>query len=106
MAICYELSVPQHAEDAAKNGAEYYIASVVEDTIDKAIGKLSATATKYKMMVLMANAVGQTGEYLCNGKSSIFDINGALMGQLDTTQEGILIVNTETHKITDISIFK
>jgi predicted amidohydrolase len=106
LAICYELSVPQHAEDAAKNGAEYYIASVVEDTVDKAIGKLSATAAKYNMMVLMANAVGQTGAYLCDGKSSVFDRDGQLLGQLDTINEGILILNTKTKGITKITYKK
>ncbi len=102
LAICYELSVPQHAEDAAKNGAEYYIASVVEDTVDKAIGKLSATAARHNMMVLMANAVGQTGAYLCDGKSSIFDKEGKLLGQLNREHEGVLIFNTETHKVVAI----
>jgi predicted amidohydrolase len=104
LAICYELSVPQHAEDAFKNGAEYYIASVVEDTIDKAIGKLSATAAKYKMTVLMANAVGQTGAYLCDGKSSVWDNEGKLLGQLDTTHEGVLVFNTETKKIVRVRL--
>jgi predicted amidohydrolase len=106
LAICYELSVPQHADDAANNGAEYYIASVVEDTVDKAIGKLSATAAKHKMTVLMANAVGQTGAYLCDGKSSIWNREGALLGQLDTTNEGILMSNTETKSITKITYKK
>ena len=104
LAICYELSVPQHAEDASKNGAEYYIASVVEDTIDKAIVKLSATAAKYKMTVLMANAVGQTGTYLCDGKSSVWDNEGKLLGQLDTTHEGVLVFNTETKKIVRVML--
>jgi predicted amidohydrolase len=103
LAICYELSVPQHAEDAAKNGAEYYIASVVEDGVDKVIGKLSATAAQYKMTVLMANAVGQTGAYLCEGKSSVWDNEGKLLGQLDTTHEGVLVFNTETKKIVRIT---
>ena len=104
LAICYELSVPQHAEDAFKNGAEYYIASVVEDTIDKAIGKLSATAAKYKMTVLLANAVGQTGAYLCDGKSSVWNNEGKLLGQLDTTHEGVLVFNTETKKIVRVML--
>jgi predicted amidohydrolase len=99
LAICYELSVPQHAEDAFKNGAEYYIASVVEDTIDKAISKLSATAAKYNMTVLLSNAVGKTGTYICDGKSSVWDNEGKLLGQLDTTHEGVLVFNTQTKEI-------
>jgi predicted amidohydrolase len=91
LAICYELSVAEHAEAAYQNGAEIYIASVVEDTIDKALVKLSNTAQKYAMTVLMANCVGQTGAYVCDGKSSIINKKGEVLGQLDTENEGLLI---------------
>lgn len=104
LAICYEISVPQHSENAFNLGADYYIASVVEDYVDKAIEKLSNIAAKYKMTVLMANAVGQTGEYLCEGKSSIWNREGVLLGQLDMTHEGILILNTETRGIVKITL--
>jgi predicted amidohydrolase len=91
LAICYELSVAKHTEAAYQNGAEIYIASVVEDTIDKALVKLSNTAQKYAMTVLMANCVGETGAYLCDGKSSIINKKGEVLGQLDTENEGLLI---------------
>jgi predicted amidohydrolase len=101
LAICYELSVAEHAEAAYKNGAEIYIASVVEDTIDKAILKLSNTAQKYAMTVLMANCVGQTGAYTCDGKSSIINKKGEVLGQLDTENEGLLIWDgTAVHTLT------
>jgi predicted amidohydrolase len=106
LAICYEISVPEHAESAYNSGAEYYIASMVEDYVDKAIEKLSKTAAKYKMMVLMSNAVGQTGTYLCDGKSSIFDSNGKLLGQLDTENEGVLMVDTEAKGIISVVLKK
>lgn len=99
LAICYEISVAQHAKDAFDNGAEYYIASVVEDNIDKAITKLSITAAQYNMTILMANAVGQTGAYFCNGKSSIFGRDGKILGQLDAVHEGVLVINTETDEV-------
>ena len=99
LAICYELSVPEHSEQAFKNGAEIYIASVAEDTIDKAIVKLSNIAQKYSMTVLMANCIGQTGDYNCDGKSSIWNNKGALLGQLNTTDEGILIMDTDAQKL-------
>jgi predicted amidohydrolase len=102
LAICYEISVPQHAEDAFKNGANIYIASVVEDYVDNAIAKLSAMASKYKMTVLMSNAVGQTGAYLCDGKSSIWNTEGELLGQLDSIHEGLLIFNTTTQEVKSI----
>jgi predicted amidohydrolase len=102
LAICYEISIPQHAEDAAKHGADIYIASVVEDYVDNAIVKLSAIASKYKMTVLMANAVGHTGAYLCEGKSSIWNKAGFLVAQLDGVHEGILMFNTETKEVASV----
>ncbi|HEV7780309.1 MAG TPA: carbon-nitrogen hydrolase family protein [Chitinophagaceae bacterium] len=97
-AICYELSVPQHAEEAFQKGASIYIASVVEDTegVERAIKKLSAIASRYSMIVLMANCTGPTGAYACGGKSSAWNNKGELRGQLDAHQEGILIYDTET----------
>jgi predicted amidohydrolase len=101
LAICYELSVVEHAESAYENGAEIYIASVVEDTIDKALVKLSNTAQKYAMTVLMANCVGHTGAYVCDGKSSIINKKGEVLGQLDTENEGLLIWDgTAVHTLT------
>src|ERR1700733_13994823 len=43
LAICYELSVPEHSENAFKSGAEIYLASVVKsvNAVDKAIKNLS-----------------------------------------------------------------
>ncbi len=97
-AICYELSVPEHAEDASKKGAAIYIASVVEDIegVERAIKKLSAIASRYSMPVLMANCTGLTGTYDCGGKSSAWNNKGELKGQLDAHHEGILVYDTET----------
>ena len=99
LAICYEISVPEHAANAFQLGADIYIASIVEDGVDKAIVKLSNIAQKYNMTVLMANCVGQTGAYQCEGKSSIFDKKGVLLGQLDGKNEGILMIDTVTQMV-------
>src|SRR5436190_6781135 len=90
-AICYELSVAEHARRAAKSGADIYAVSVVEENIEKAIKRLTTVATDYSMTVMMANAVGKTGVYECPGKSSIWSTKGRLVGQLDDSHEGILI---------------
>ena len=61
LAICYELSVPEHSESAFKSGAEIYIASVAKavNAVDKAIKSLSDIGNKYSMTVLMSSCVGQ-----------------------------------------------
>ena len=101
LAICYELSVPGHAEKASKTGASFYLAGVVEDVngVDRAIKKLSDIGKKYSMTVAMSNCVGKTGEYYCPGKSSIWNNQGKLVGQLNEMNEGVLIFDTETQEV-------
>lgn len=101
LAICYELSVPEHSENAYKSGAGVYIASVVKtvNKIDLALHNLSEIANKYSMTVLMSNCVGQSNGNQCAGKSSIWSSKGLLLSQLDDTNEGILIIDTETEEI-------
>lgn len=101
LAICYELSVPEHSENAFQNGAEFYIASVVKsvDQVNKAIEILSGIATKYSMTVLMSNCVGQADGMECGGRTSIWNNKGLLVGQLDETNEGVLIIDTDTQEL-------
>lgn len=98
-AICYELSVREHAERAATSGADIYAVSVVEEKIEKAIKRLTNVATEHSMTVMMANAIGKTGVYECPGKSSIWSNNGQLVGQLNDSHEGILVFDTDTGEI-------
>jgi predicted amidohydrolase len=100
-AICYELSVPVHAGDAFKNGADVYIASVAKSAagVEKAAESLAGIAGKYAMTVLMANCVGYCDNFESGGKTSIWNNRGLLAGQLNDTHEGILIINTDTQEI-------
>ncbi|MCF6169174.1 carbon-nitrogen hydrolase family protein [Lutibacter sp.] len=100
LAICYELSVPMHSERAFKRGAAFYIASVVESVeyVDKSIDKLAKIAKKYAMTVFMSNCIGKTGRYNAAGKTSIWDKKGELLIQLNTNEEGIVILDTTSNK--------
>ncbi len=102
-AICYELSVKEHAEYAFQSGANIYIASVLNSVsgVDNDIQKLSDIAKKYRMTVLMANFVGQSGGYECAGKSSVWNNQGLLVGQLNNKDEGILMINNNTGQVTN-----
>lgn len=106
LAICYELSVPTHSEDAFKSGAEIYIASVAktDDGVRKAINSLSDIANKYSMTVLMSNCIGQCGGYECAGKSSVWNRQGLLVGQLNDTDEGIIIIDTDKQETIEKTI--
>jgi predicted amidohydrolase len=106
LAICYELSVPEHASVAAKNEATVYSASVLNSIqgVDKDIHRLSAIAKEYGMLTLMANYVGISGGYTCAGKTSIWNTNGKIIGQLDDLQQSLLIVDTDTMQVKAISL--
>jgi predicted amidohydrolase len=101
-AICYELNVPEHAAFATGNGARVYIACTVNsfDGIDKDLNRLAVIAGNYRIPVLMSNCIGITGEYNCAGKTSAWNTEGNLLAQLDSTHEGLLIMNTETQETT------
>jgi predicted amidohydrolase len=101
LAICYELSVPEHSANAFQKGANIYIASTVNsyNGVDKDLAILADIAQQYSMTVLMANCIGQTGEYNCAGKSSIWNKQGKLLGQMNDVDEGILIFDSETEEV-------
>jgi len=101
LAICYELSVPEHQKIAFDNGAEIYAASIVEtvEGMDKAINKMSKTASNYSMTTLMSNCVGISGNYNCGGKSSIWNEKGELVEQLNSSDESVLIYDTQSKEV-------
>lgn len=101
LAICYEISVHEHAEEAFNEGTKIYIASVAKfkSGIDKAIRRLSEIAQKYSMTVLMSNCIGYSDGQECAGKTSIWNNKGELLGQLDDINEGVLIIDTETQEL-------
>lgn len=101
MAICYEISIQAHAEQAYKSDAQIYIASVAKTVtgVGKAIETLSETAKKYSMVVLMSNCVGVNDGVECGGRSSIWNKKGTLMEQLSDSDEGLIIFNTDTEEI-------
>lgn len=101
LAICYELSVPQHAEDAYKGGAEIYIASVAKTAsgVEKSFQTLPEIAMKYGMTVLFSNSVGPSDDFISAGNSAAWNNKGQLIGMLDNTESGILILDTDTQEL-------
>ncbi|MEW6131298.1 MAG: carbon-nitrogen hydrolase family protein [Acidobacteriota bacterium] len=100
-AICYEISVPEHAENAYKNGAEIYLASVAKtaEGVEKALTSLPDIAAKYSMTVMMANSVGHCDNFECAGTSAAWNNQGRLLAQLNDSDEGIIILDTDTQEV-------
>ncbi len=106
LAICYELAIAEHAEHAAKSGAKFYLASVCKTAkqLEGTTARLAAIARQYSMTVLMANCVGQCDGALCGGRSSVWNSQGVLLGQLDAANEGILVLDTDTQGLTQDTV--
>lgn len=103
LAICYELFIPAHSENAAQNGSVIYIASVAKSAegIKKASLQLANIAQQYGMTVLMANCTGHCDNFESAGGSAIWNNKGTLLAQLHHTCEGILMIDTATQAITE-----
>ena len=101
LAICYELSVPAHAETAFRRGAEIYMASVAKaaEGVNKAAERLAEIARLYAMTVMMVNCIGPCDEMICGGKTAVWNNKGELLGQLNDTTEGILLFDTATQEV-------
>jgi predicted amidohydrolase len=101
LAICYEISVDEHAEGAARQAASVYLASVDKTTrgIEQAIERLSAIAKQYSMTALVANCAGTCDGGVCGGRTSIWNRQGILIGQLDQREQGILMIDTKNDSI-------
>jgi predicted amidohydrolase len=100
-AICYELSVPEHSQNAARAGASVYMASVAKTAkgLGAAIPILEEISRTYSMTVLMANCVGECDGGECGGKTSIWNRKASLLGQLNDRDEGILMLDTDTEDV-------
>ena len=97
-AICFESTRPEHGLKAAASGASVYLASVAKPShgLEKAKVHYPALATAHKMMVLLCNSVGQHDNFTSAGNSSAWTNDGKLIGQLDETSEGMLLVDIAT----------
>lgn len=94
LSICYELSVPTHAEHAYRAGSKIYLSSVAKTAagIEKAISTLSELPSKFGMSVAMVNCVGTCDNFICGGKSTAWDNRGQVAGQMAENEEGLLLV--------------
>ena len=98
LAICYELSVPQHAQMAFDAGATAYIASVAKTArgIEDASQQLSDIARQNSALVMLSNCLGVHDGVECVGHSSAWDRKGKLLARLDSESDGVIVVDHDT----------
>ena len=100
ISICADIVNPKHAENASKNGATLYIASIffTPNGIDDAHKTLSVYSRQYRMNVLMSNYCGQSWGIDSGGQSAFWDNNGNLIAKLDKSDAGLLIVENANNR--------
>ncbi|MEM6378886.1 MAG: carbon-nitrogen hydrolase family protein [Bacteroidota bacterium] len=97
LGICYETLQRSHFEHAVENGADLYVASVAKPDrgVSKAYLHFPTTAMEFGIPVLMVNCVGYCDNFLSNGKSSVWNSKGVLLGQLNDNLQGYMVYDTE-----------
>lgn len=78
LAICYELTVPAHAQCASASGARIYLASVAKSAagIQKSKERLANIARTYGMTTLLVNCVGACDGFVGAGQSFVMNKKG------------------------------
>lgn len=95
-AICADITHALHPQSAHENKASLYVASIfyTPNGIAEAYAQLSHYARKYAMNVLMANYTGESYGIPADGQSAYWEKNGMLVGTIEGTREGLLIIES------------
>jgi predicted amidohydrolase len=93
IAICADLTNPEHAADAARNESTLYLAGafITPEGYSKDSDLLRKYARKYGMGVALANFGGESGGRMSAGKSAIWSDAGEKVAGLDGLGEGLVI---------------
>jgi predicted amidohydrolase len=96
-AICADIDNPLHAENASKRETDIYIASIFfsPNGIPNAYRDLQSYAEKHKMNVLMSNFSGESWGYPSAGQSAFWNNKGELVGQMNDSDSGLLLIENQ-----------
>ncbi len=104
LAICYEISVAAHAEEACREQTKVYLSSVAKTAggVDKASRRLSALAKAHGIITMMSNCIGPCEGQEGGGKGAVWNDQGDLVGQLTSQKEGLMMFDTNTNQAFEI----
>lgn len=99
-AICYESLQSNHADRAARSGADLYLASVAKPprNVAKAYEHYPRIARRHFMAVLMANSVGPADDFVSAGQSAVWNSSGQRVVNMDDQAEGVVMFDTSTQE--------
>ena len=98
LAICADINHEEHVLNTSKNKTTIYISSLffTESGIQQGHEILQAYAKNYKLTILMANYVGKHWHVIGGGKSAFWNAKGNNIGELNNSNQGLLIAQKET----------
>lgn len=97
LAICADIENPLHPKIAYANESTFYLPSIFYSAngINKGREKLGMFAKKYSLNILMSNYSGHHWGMESGGKSSFWTNNGELKAELNSSDEGLIIIEKE-----------
>ncbi len=95
IAICADITHPEHARTAASEGADIYAAScfITPEGYARDTALLARYAAEHRMAVLMANYGAPTGACESAGGSAIWSSAGALLARAPPHGEDVLVAD-------------
>ncbi|WP_264553875.1 carbon-nitrogen hydrolase family protein [Flavobacterium sp. N2038] len=96
-AICADIDNPLHPENASKRNTNIYIASIFfsPNGIPNAYRDLQSYAERHKMNVLMSNFSGESWGSPSAGQSAFWNNKGELIGLMNDSDSGLLLVEKQ-----------
>jgi predicted amidohydrolase len=93
LAICADSSQPSHAQAYAEGGATVYASSVFLNAQWYAADapRLAEYASRFQMLVVMANHAASVGAYVSVGKSAAWAPGGALLAEAAGIESSLVI---------------
>lgn len=94
LAICADIDHPEHPEMASKVNTSIYIPSIFFSPggLPGAYQNLSSYAQKYSFNILMSNFCQEAYGKPAGGKSAFWNNHGELIGNLNSEDKGLLLV--------------
>jgi len=107
LAICYESVQSSHAENALKQGADIYLATVSKPlrALRNAHTFYSMFAAAHQIPVLMVNGVGPADNFVAAGSSAYWNPDGILVSTLDSENESLLLADITLKKGAAFAVF-
>ena len=93
LAICADITHPEHAQAAAARGATVYAAGVLisENGYAADTALMQRYAAEHRMLVLMANYGAPTGGWVSAGRSAVWLPGGQLLAEAPASGEAVVV---------------